>query len=57
MNIVHIKSEIEIPRDVRNSKSGNMISSGETGLNLRTCASPKWENSRSQVRINDLWRK
>ena len=34
-------SKIEVPRDVRNSKSENMTSSGENGLNIGTNASPK----------------
>ena len=31
-------SKTEVPRDVRNSKSGNKTSSGEIGLNIRTLA-------------------
>ena len=34
-------SKIEVPRDVQNSKSGNIKSLGETDLNIRTYASPK----------------
>ena len=30
------QSNIEVARHVRNSKSGNMTSSGETGFNVRT---------------------
>ena len=33
--------KIEVPRDVRKSKSRNMTNSGENGLNIRTNASPK----------------
>ena len=36
----------EVRRDVPNSKSRNMISSREIGLNIRTNASPKWDRSR-----------
>ena len=35
------KQKTEVPRDVRNSKSGNKTSSGEIGFNIRTFASPK----------------
>ena len=34
-----LSSEIEVPRDVRNSKS--RTNSGENGLNIRTNASPE----------------
>ena len=34
-------SKPEVPRDVRNSKSGDKTSSGEIGLNIRTHANPK----------------
>ena len=37
----YILSKIEVPRDVRNSKSENRTSSDENGLNIRTNASPK----------------
>ena len=43
---VFIRSKIEVPRDVRNSKSGNMTSSVENGLNIRANASPKVERTR-----------
>ena len=43
-----ILSKIEVPMDVRNSKSENMTSSGENGLNIRTNASPKWDRTRCQ---------
>ena len=43
------KGKIEVPRDVRNSKSGNMTSSEENGLNIRTNASPKWEKTRCPI--------
>ena len=33
------KGKIEVPKDIRNSKSGNMTSSEETGLNIRMNAS------------------
>ena len=39
-------SKIEVPRDGRNSKSGNTTSSGENGLNIRTNASPNWDRTR-----------
>ena len=47
--------KIEVPRDIRNSKSGNMISSRENSLNVRskiakvprgTNARPKWDRTR-----------
>ena len=47
------ESKTEVPRDVRNSKSGNKTSSGEIGLNIRTLASPSetgpvvWRSKRS----------
>ena len=34
-------SKKEVSRDVRNSKSGNVTSSGEIGLNIRTNTNPK----------------
>ena len=40
------RSKIEVPRDVKNSKSGLITSSGETGLNIRTNASSKWDKTR-----------
>ena len=39
-------SKIEVPRDVRNSKSENMTSSGKNGINVRTNANPKWDRTR-----------
>ena len=44
-NETHFKSKIEVQRHVRNSKSENMTSSGENGLNIRTNASPKWDRT------------
>ena len=41
-----IKNIIEVPKDVRNSKSAKMTSSWENGLNIRTNASPKWDRTR-----------
>ena len=41
-------SKLEVPRNVRNSKSGNIISSGENSLNIRTNASPKLDRTRSK---------
>ena len=41
-----IRSKTEVPRDVLNSNSGNMTSSGENDLNIRTNASPKWDRTR-----------
>ena len=35
------RSKIEVPRDVQNSKSENMTSSGEIDFNITTNASPK----------------
>ena len=31
-----LSKQIEVPKDVRHTKSGNMTSSGENGLNIRT---------------------
>ena len=46
-NSVLIRSKIEVPRDVRNSKrSVDMASSGKNDLNIRTNASPKWDRNR-----------
>ena len=44
-NVV-IRSEIEVPMDIQNSKSRSMTSSGETGLNIITYESPKWDRTR-----------
>ena len=38
-------NKIEVPRDARNSKSGNITSSGENGLNIRTHSIPKWDRT------------
>ena len=35
------KGKSEVPRDVRNRKSGDKTSSGEIGLDIKTHASPK----------------
>ena len=35
------QAKTEVPRDVRNTKSGDKTSSGEIGINIRTLASPK----------------
>ena len=35
------RSKIEVPQDVLNSKSWNITSSVENGLNIKTKASPK----------------
>ena len=39
-NDSHIRSKIEVHRDVRNPKSRNITSSGENGLNIRTIQVP-----------------
>ena len=39
-------SKIEVPRDVRNSKSENKTSSGENGLNIRANASLKGDRTK-----------
>ena len=44
--LLTVTRKIEVPKDDRNSKSGNMTSLGENGLNIRTNASPKWDRTR-----------
>ena len=41
-NKLSVRSKIEVPRDVRNSKGPyvDMTSSGKNGLNIRTYSSP-----------------
>ena len=39
--LAYQKNKIEVPMDIRYSKSGDMTSSGETGLNIRTNASSR----------------
>ena len=34
ISLHNLSSEIEVPRDFRNSESGNLMSKGETGLNI-----------------------
>ena len=46
ISIQYLKRKIEVPRDVRNSKSGNMKYSGENGLNIRANTSPKFDRNR-----------
>ena len=39
---------MEVPRDIRNSKSGNITTSGENCLNIRTNASHEWDGNMCQ---------
>ena len=41
-------SKIGVHKDVSNSKFGEVTSPGETALNIRTQASPKWNRTRCQ---------
>ena len=50
------KSKIEVLRVVRNLKFGNMTSSGENDLNIRTHASFKWDRTRCPEE-NVLWKR
>ena len=47
-------STIEVPKDVRNSESENMTSSGENGLHIRTNASPKNRQDQVSGRVSVL---
>ena len=47
-------SIIEVPRDARNSKSENMTSSGENGLNIRTNTGPKMGQDQVSGRVSVL---
>ena len=48
--LMWLEETTKVPRDVRNSKSENKASSGEIGLNIRTLASPKVGQDRSNRR-------
>ena len=54
ISFIHVAMwcKIEVPRDVRNSKSGNKTSFGEIGLNIRTRASPKVRQDEVSGRVS-----
>ena len=53
---VALVSKIEVPRDVRNSKSGIMTGSGETGLNItKKCESQMGQDQVSGAEIVLCW--
>ena len=49
---VFIYTKIEVPMDVRYSKSGDITSSGKNALNIRTKASPKMGQDQVSFLIN-----
>ena len=44
--VFSVTSKMEVLRDVRKSTSGNITSSGDNGLNIRTNTSPIWDSTR-----------